>query len=49
MILPNVDIVMSPFLPTLHMPIIVIGYITFSSAGSESTQVKVMNTVLFAK
>ena len=49
MIFSNVDIVMSPFLPAFHMPIIVIGNITLPPAGSECAQVKVVDIVFLGK
>ena len=48
-ILSNIDIVMRPFLPALHVPIIIIRNITLSPAGSKGTQIEVVNAILLTK
>lgn len=48
-ILSNIDIVMRPFLPALHVPIIIIRNITLSPAGSKGTQIEVVDAILLAK
>ena len=40
---------MRPFLPALHVPIIIIRNITLSPAGSKGTQIEVVNAILLAK
>jgi hypothetical protein len=49
MVLSNIDIVMRPFLPALHVPIIIIRNITLPPAGCKGTQIEVVNAILLAK